>query len=196
MSGSVNKVILVGHLGKDPESRFSQDGAKIISFSIATGESWKDKQTGERRDKTEWSNVVIFNPHLADIAEKYLHKGSKVYVEGKIQTRKWTDKQGQERYSTEVVLPQFGGEITLLDSKNENQNSGYVDPSFAQQSSVSNYQPSSTTTTSSYNSSSSIPKDNRPIGMSQFGITQPASTATYQSNSAPKLEEINDDIPF
>jgi single-strand DNA-binding protein len=172
MSGSVNKVILVGHLGKDPESRFSQDGAKIISFSIATGESWKDKQTGERRDKTEWSNVVVFNPHLADIAEKYLHKGSKVYVEGKIQTRKWTDKQGQERYSTEVVLPQFGGEITLLDRKEENQNSGYVDPSFAQQSS---YQPSSTTTTSSYNS---------------------ASTATYQSDSVVKFDDLNDDIPF
>jgi single-strand DNA-binding protein len=116
MAGSVNKVILVGHLGKDPEVRNAQEGAKIVSFSIATSESWKDK-SGERKEKTEWHRVVIFNDRLVDVAEKYLKKGSKVYVEGQLQTRKWTDNTNVERYSTEIVLSTFRGELVLLDSR-------------------------------------------------------------------------------
>jgi len=117
MAGSVNKVILVGNLGRDPEVRYSQDGAKIVNFSLATSDSWKDKQTGEKREKTEWHRVVIFNDHLGGIAEQYLRKGAKVYVEGALQTRKWTGNDGNERYSTEVVLQRFRGELTMLDSK-------------------------------------------------------------------------------
>ncbi|MBC8270374.1 MAG: single-stranded DNA-binding protein [Rhodospirillaceae bacterium] len=119
MAGSVNKVILVGNLGRDPEVRFAQDGTKIVNMSLATSESWKDKSTGERREKTEWHRVVIFNNHLADIAEKYLRKGSKIYVEGALQTRKWTGNDGVEKYSTEVVLQRYQGELTMLDTRSE-----------------------------------------------------------------------------
>ena len=117
MAGSINKVILVGNLGRDPEVRFSQDGTKIVNFSVATSERWKDKQAGEPREKTEWHRVVIFNDRLADVAEKYLRKGSKVYIEGALQTRKWTGNDGNERYSTEVVLQRYRGELTMLDSR-------------------------------------------------------------------------------
>jgi len=117
MAGSINKVILVGNLGKDPEVRYAPDGAKIVNMTIATSESWRDKQTGERKDKTEWHRVVVFNDKLGDVAEKYLRKGSKVYLEGQLQTRKWTDNAGVEKYTTEVVVPRFRGEITMLDSK-------------------------------------------------------------------------------
>jgi single-strand DNA-binding protein len=117
MAGSVNKVILVGNLGRDPEVRSTQDGRKIVNFSIATSESWKDKSSGERREKTEWHRVVIFNENLAGIAERFLKKGSKVYIEGQLQTRKYTDQGGQEKYSTEVVLQNYRGELTLLDSR-------------------------------------------------------------------------------
>jgi single-strand DNA-binding protein len=117
MAGSVNKVILVGNLGRDPEVRSTQDGRKIVNFSIATSESWKDKSSGERREKTEWHRVVIFNENLAGIAERFLKKGSKVYIEGQLQTRKYTDQGGQEKYSTEIVLQNFRGELTLLDSR-------------------------------------------------------------------------------
>ncbi len=120
MAGSVNKVILIGNLGRDPEVRHTQDGTKIVNFSMATSESWKDKTTGERREKTEWHRVVIFNERLADVAEKYLHKGSKVYIEGALQTRKWTGNDGQERYTTEVALQRFRGELTMLDSRGSN----------------------------------------------------------------------------
>lgn len=120
MAGSVNKVILVGNLGKDPEMRMTQDGTKIANLSLATTESWRDKETQERKDKTEWHRVVIFNDKLAEVAEKYLRKGAKVYVEGQLQTRKWTDQGGQERYTTEVVLSRFRGDITMLDSRNQN----------------------------------------------------------------------------
>jgi len=120
MAGSINKVILVGNLGRDPEVRHTQDGTKIVNFSMATSESWKDKTTGERREKTEWHRVVIFNERLAEIAEKYLHKGSKVYIEGALQTRKWTGNDGQERYTTEVVLQRYRGELTMLDSRGSN----------------------------------------------------------------------------
>src|SRR5262249_23480023 len=119
MAGSVNKVILVGNLGKDPEVRRMQSGDPIVNLSIATSETWRDKSSGERKEKTEWHRVVIFNKNLAEVAEKYLRKGSKVYVEGALQTRKYTDKDGQEKYSTEVVLQNFRGELTMLDSKGE-----------------------------------------------------------------------------
>lgn len=119
MAGSVNKVILVGNLGKDPEVRRMQSGDPVVNLSLATSDTWRDKSSGERKEKTEWHRVVIFNKNLADVAEKYLRKGSKVYVEGSLQTRKWTDKDGVEKYSTEVVLQNFRGELTMLDSKGE-----------------------------------------------------------------------------
>ena len=114
MAGSVNKVILVGNLGRDPEVRYSQSNQKIVNLRIATSERWKDRQSGEPRERTEWHSVVIFNEHLADVAERYLRKGSPVYVEGQLRTRKWTDQGGQERSTTEVVLSRFRGELTLL----------------------------------------------------------------------------------
>jgi single-strand DNA-binding protein len=117
MAGSVNKVILVGNLGKDPEVRRMTSGDPVVNLSIATSESWRDKASGERKEKTEWHRVVIFNKNLADVAEKYLKKGAKVYVEGQLQTRKWTDKDGAEKYSTEVVLQNFRGELTMLDGR-------------------------------------------------------------------------------
>jgi single-strand DNA-binding protein len=115
MAGSVNKVILVGNLGRDPESRSFQNGGKVVNLRIATSESWKDKSTGERKEKTEWHSVAIFNENLGRIAEQYLRKGSKVYIEGQLQTRKWQDNSGAERYSTEIVLQGFNGTLTLLD---------------------------------------------------------------------------------
>ena len=130
MAGSVNKVILVGNLGRDPEIRSTQDGSKIANLSIATSEGWKDKTSGERRDKTEWHRVVIFNDRLVEVAEKFLRKGAKVYLEGQLQTRKWTDQGGQEKYSTEVVLQRYRGELTMLDGRGEGGNAiggGYDD---------------------------------------------------------------------
>jgi single-strand DNA-binding protein len=115
MAGSVNKVILVGNLGRDPEIRSTNDGTRIANLNLATSESWRDRVSGERKERTEWHRVVIFNERLVEIAEKYLRKGSKIYVEGALQTRKWTDQQGQEKYSTEVVLQKFRGELTMLD---------------------------------------------------------------------------------
>jgi single-strand DNA-binding protein len=117
MAGSVNKVILIGNLGKDPEIRRTQDGRPIANLSVATSESWRDKNTGERREKTEWHRVVIFNEGLCRIAEQYLKKGAKVYLEGQLQTRKWQDQSGQEKYSTEVVLQGFNSQLTMLDSR-------------------------------------------------------------------------------
>lgn len=117
MAGSVNKVILVGNLGKDPEIRTTQDGQKIVNLTLATSETWNDRQSGERKERTEWHRVVIFNDRIGDVAERFLRKGSKIYVEGALQTRKWTDQQGQERYSTEVVISRFKGELTMLDTR-------------------------------------------------------------------------------
>jgi single-strand DNA-binding protein len=118
MAGSVNKVILVGNIGRDPEIRNAQDGTKIANFSVATSETWRDKATGERKDRTEWHRVVIFNDRLADVAQQYLKKGMKVFVEGQLQTRKWTDKEsGQEKYTTEVVISRFKGDFQMLDSR-------------------------------------------------------------------------------
>ena len=109
MAGSVNKVILVGNLGRDPEVRSMQDGRSMVNMSVATSDTWRDRQSGERKERTEWHRVVIFNEKLAEVAQKYVRKGSKVYVEGQLSTRKWTDQSGQERYTTEVVIPRFGG---------------------------------------------------------------------------------------
>nr|WP_295466657.1 single-stranded DNA-binding protein [Mesorhizobium sp.] len=119
MAGSVNKVILVGNLGADPEIRRLNSGDPVVNIRIATSESWRDKASGERKEKTEWHNVVIFNDQLAKVAEQYLKKGMKVYVEGQLQTRKWTDQQGQDRYTTEVVLQKFRGELQMLDARGE-----------------------------------------------------------------------------
>ena len=117
MAGSVNKVILVGNLGKDPEVRSLQDGTKVVNFSLATSETWNDRASGERKEKTEWHRVVVFNDRIADVVEKYVRKGSKVYVEGALQTRKWTDQGGQEKFSTEIVISRFKGELTMLDTR-------------------------------------------------------------------------------
>ncbi len=124
MAGSVNKVILIGNLGADPEVRSFQNGGKVCNIRIATSETWKDKNTGERREKTEWHTVAIFNEGLVRVAEQYLRKGSKVYIEGALQTRKWQDQSGNDRYSTEVVLQGFGSTLTMLDSRNEGGSQG------------------------------------------------------------------------
>jgi single-strand DNA-binding protein len=124
MAGSVNKVILVGNLGRDPEARNMQSGGKVVSFSVATSESWSDRASGERKEKTQWHRVAIFNEKLGEIAEKYLRKGSKVYLEGQLESRKYTDKDGQEREITEVVLSRFRGELTLLDSRGGGEGGG------------------------------------------------------------------------
>ncbi len=120
MAGSVNKVMLLGNLGQDPLVRTSQDGNKIVQLSIATSDRWKDRNTGEQREKTEWHRVVIFNENLSNIAEQYLKKGNTVFVEGQLQTRKWQDQNGQDKYTTEVVLGRFRGELAMIGSRNEN----------------------------------------------------------------------------
>ncbi|WP_289297151.1 single-stranded DNA-binding protein [uncultured Reyranella sp.] len=117
MAGSVNKVILVGNLGRDPEVKSMQDGRSLVNMSVATSETWRDRNSGERKERTEWHRVVIFNDKLAEVAQKFLKKGAKVYLEGQLTTRKWTDQSGQERYTTEVVIPRFGGSLTMLDGR-------------------------------------------------------------------------------
>lgn len=124
MAGSVNKVILVGNLGRDPEVRTLNNGGKVVNLNLATSETWRDKQSGDRQERTEWHKVVIFNENLADVAERFLRKGSKVYVEGQLQTRKYTDKDGAEKYTTEVVLQRYRGELTMLDGKGEGGGAG------------------------------------------------------------------------
>jgi len=124
MAGSVNKVIIVGNLGRDPEVRTFQNGGKVCNLRVATSENWKDRNTGERRERTEWHSVAIFSEPLARIAEQYLRKGSKVYLEGQLETRKWQDQSGQDRYSTEVVLRPYRGELTLLDGRGDNAGGG------------------------------------------------------------------------
>jgi single-strand DNA-binding protein len=127
MAGSVNKVILVGNLGRDPEVRTFQNGGKVCNLRIATSENWKDRATGERKERTEWHSVAIFNENLARIAEQYLRKGSKVYLEGQLETRKWQDQSGQDRYSTEVVLRAIGSQMVLLDGRGEGGERGQMD---------------------------------------------------------------------
>jgi len=126
MAGSVNKVILVGNLGRDPEIRRLNNGDPVCNLSVATSESWRDKQSGERKEKTEWHRVVIFNPNLCDVAEKYLKKGAKVYLEGQLQTRKWQDQSGQDKYSTEVVIQRFRGDLQMLDSRDSGGGGAYA----------------------------------------------------------------------
>src|SRR5690625_1186524 len=125
MAGSVNKVILIGNLGRDPEIRTMQSGGRVCNLALATSESWRDKQTGERRERTEWHRVVVFNEGLVNVCERFLKKGSKIYIEGQLETRKWQDQSGQERYSTEVVLRPFRSELTMLDSRSEGGGGGY-----------------------------------------------------------------------
>ena len=129
MAGSVNKVILIGNLGRDPEIRTTQNGSKLCNLSVATSENWKDKATGERKEKTEWHRVVVFNDNIVNVCENYLKKGSKVFIEGQLETRKWTDQSGADKYSTEVVLRPFRGELTMLDTRGEGGGGNYSAPS-------------------------------------------------------------------
>ena len=124
MAGSVNKVILVGNLGRDPEVKSMQDGRSMVNMAVATSDTWRDRQSGERKERTEWHRVVIFNEKLAEVAQKFVRKGSKIYVEGQLSTRKWTDQSGQERYTTEVVIPRFGGALTMLDGRSGGEGGG------------------------------------------------------------------------
>jgi single-strand DNA-binding protein len=168
MAGSVNKVILIGNLGRDPEVRRLNSGEPVVNFSIATSESWRDKASGERKERTEWHNIVIFNENLAKVAEQYLKKGSKVYVEGQLQTREFTDKDGNQRKSTEVVLQRYRGELTMLDGRGQggDESGGYAGAS----------------------SSSS----NR----SDFGRASPMEPRPSSSHSSPTRSDLDDDIPF
>ena len=124
MSGSLNKCMIIGNLGKDPEIKTTNTGMRIANFSVATSETWKDKNSGERKELTQWHRIVVFNEHIVDVVEKYLIKGSKVYVEGAMQTRKWTDNNGAERYATEIVLQKFHGVVTILDGSRDNRQNG------------------------------------------------------------------------
>ena len=174
MSGSVNKVILVGRLGRDPEVRTMQSGDKVVSFGLATSESWRDKATGERKEKTEWHNVVIFNDNLGKIAEQYLKKGSTCYIEGQLQSREYTDKDGNQRKVTEVVLQRFRGEMTLLDSRGSRDSAGDEGGggSYSRASSGGN------------NSGGS------------FGRTSPMEKRPAPAGGGRMSEQIDDDIPF
>jgi single-strand DNA-binding protein len=125
MAGSVNKVILVGNIGRDPEIRSTQDGTRIANLSLATSETWRDRASGERKEKTEWHRVAVFNDRLVEVIEKYVKKGAKLYIEGQLQTRKWTDKEGQERYTTEIVLGRFNGQLTMLDGRSGGAEGGF-----------------------------------------------------------------------
>ena len=167
MAGSVNKVILVGNLGRDPEIRSTQDGMRIANLAVATSETWRDKMSGERKERTEWHRVVIFNERLAEFAEKYLKKGRKVYVEGALQTRKWTDNAGQERYTTEVVLQRFRGELTMLDG--------------ARGGAVA--QPTETGFDEEY-------------GAGGFGNEATASRSVAPGRGGAAVDDLDDDIPF
>jgi len=155
MAGSVNKVILLGNLGGDPEIRSMQSGSKMATFSMATSKRWRDKNTREQRDKTSWHNIVIFGDGLVDIVEKYVKKGSKIYVEGELQTRKWQDKDGNDRYTTEVVLQGFNSNLTLLDSRNVNNNQEQINDTNQEDSSSEN--PTSSINTDSSESDDDIP---------------------------------------
>ena len=168
MAGSVNKVILVGNLGKDPEIRTGQDGSKIVNFSLATSENWTDKASGERREKTEWHRVVVFNDRIADVVERYLKKGSKVYVEGALQTRKWTDQSGVEKYSTEVVIGRFKGELTMLDGARGAEGAMGGEGGYPQQ------------------------RQRAPAGGARGAGARPAS----DSWDAPRGGDLDDEIPF
>lgn len=170
MSGSLNKVTLIGNLGKDPEVRSMQNGKSVANFSIATTESWKDRTTGERRDKTEWHNIVVFSEGLVRVAQNYLKKGSKIYIEGQLQTRKWQDQQGADRYSTEIILQNYNSTLIMLDGRNNNNAGG----------GASDYGQSN----NAFGGAPSAPA---------FGQTASAGTATVAPSFAAELD---DDIPF
>jgi single-strand DNA-binding protein len=178
MAGSVNKVILVGNLGKDPEVRSTQDGSKIVNLTLATSETWNDRVSGERKEKTEWHRVVIFNDRTADVAEKYLKKGAKIYVEGSLQTRKWTDQGGQERYTTEVVIGRFNGALTMLDTRSGGGDSG----GYSEGGSVAG-------------GGGYAPRERAPAGASRPSGSA-RSGAASPSWDAPKGGDLDDEIPF
>jgi single-strand DNA-binding protein len=179
MAGSVNKVILVGNLGKDPEVRSTQDGSKIVNLTLATSETWNDRASGERKEKTEWHRVVIFNDRVADVAERFLKKGAKIYVEGALQTRKWTDQGGQERYTTEVVIGRFNGALTMLDTRSGGGDGGFSGGSEG-------------------GSGGYTPRERAPAAA---GPARPSggaarSGASGPSWDAPKGGDLDDEIPF
>ena len=180
MAGSVNKVILVGNMGKDPEIRSTQDGSKIVNLTLATSETWNDRASGERKEKTEWHRVVIFNDRTADVAERFLKKGAKIYVEGSLQTRKWTDQQGQERYTTEVVIGRFNGAMTMLDGRA----GGGEGASYGSEA-------------ASGGGSSYTPRERAPAAAaparSGGGARGPAGGPSWD---APKGGDLDDEIPF
>ena len=180
MAGSVNKVILVGNLGKDPEVRSTQDGSKIVNLTLATSETWNDRASGERKEKTEWHRVVIFNDRTAEVAEKYLKKGAKIYVEGSLQTRKWTDQQGQERYTTEVVIGRFNGALTMLDTRSGGGGDG---GGYAEGGSVGG-------------GGGYAPRERAPVGASRPSGGASRSSAGGPSWDAPKGGDLDDEIPF
>ena len=170
MAANLNKVTLIGRLGKDPEIRFFQDGTKVANFTMATSESWKDKATDERRERTEWHRVVVMNENLSNLVEQYVKKGHLLYVEGQVQTRKWTDQNGQERYTTEIVIPRFRGEIVLLESKGGSGNGG-----------------------------GAMDGDMDAMEQYHSTNTSPASKPSLPSKgqgAKSKFDDLNDDIPF
>lgn len=175
MAGSVNKVILVGNLGRDPEVRYTQNNQKIVHLSIATSERWKDRMSGETKERTEWHRVVIFNENLAEVAERYLSKGRTVYVEGSLQTRKWTDQNGQERYTTEIVLQRFRGELVLLGGRGE----GPVEPAGSEEFEVPE-----------------IEERPAPRAAPPRGTAPAARGGTGGGRKSSLAEELDDDIPF
>jgi single-strand DNA-binding protein len=180
MAGSVNKVILVGNLGKDPEIRNTQDGSKIVNLTLATSETWNDRASGERKERTEWHRVVIFNDRVADVAERFLKKGAKIYVEGALQTRKWTDQGGQERYTTEVVIGRFNGQLTMLDGRSGGGDSGAYSGGMAEPP-MGGGAPSA----------SPSPRTPRaPAG------GRPAAGSSAPSWDAPRGGDLDDEIPF
>jgi single-strand DNA-binding protein len=166
MAGSLNKVMIIGNLGNDPDIRTMQNGGKVCNLSIATSDSWKDKNTGERREKTEWHRVVVFNEGIVRVCENYLKKGSKVFIEGSIETRKWTDNNGQDKYTTEIVLKPYNGNLTMLDGRNDNQGQG-----------------------GGYNQSQN---NNNSFG----GGQQNSNQGGAQSKPAEVYDDFEDDIPF
>lgn len=180
MAGSVNKVILVGNLGRDPEVRRLGSGEPVVNLRIATSETWRDKQSGERKERTEWHSVVIFNENLAKVAEQYLKKGSKVYIEGQLQTRKWQDQQGVEKYTTEIVLQRFRGELTILDSRGQGGSDEYGEGGGAGEDRSSGG--------GSFGRSS-------PMGGGSGGSRQPAM-AGGGSGGSRSSSHLDDDIPF
>jgi single-strand DNA-binding protein len=180
MAGSVNKVILVGNLGKDPEVRSTQDGSKIVNLTLATSETWNDRASGERKEKTEWHRVVIFNDRTADVAEKYLKKGAKIYVEGSLQTRKWTDQGGQERYTTEVVIGRFNGALTMLDTRSGGGDGG----GYSEGGSVGG------------GGGGYAPRERAPVGAARPSGGASRGAAGGPSWDAPKGGDLDDEIPF